>query len=81
MDAQALESGQKVFDEKAKAAYQKRILGLQEAIEEADTAHDSQRLGALQEEHDRLLDYLSGQIGKAAKRAKLAKPLKSVVPP
>ncbi len=72
MGAKALERGQLVFDEKAKEAYQKRILELQEEIAEAEAVQESERLGALQEEYDRLLDHLSREIGKGGKTRKVA---------
>lgn len=72
MGAKALETGAVVFDEKAKAAYQKRILKLQEEIEETEAAQESERLGALQEEYDRLLEHLSREIGKGGKARKVS---------
>ena len=71
MGAQTLQSGQAVFDEKAKAAYQKRILELHQEMEEAETAHESERLGALREEYDRLIEHLCRETGKGGKARKV----------
>ncbi|MCB9276965.1 MAG: hypothetical protein H6564_23235 [Lewinellaceae bacterium] len=72
MGALALEDGGGVFDEKAKAAYHKRILELQEEIEEAEANLNSSRLAALQEEYDKLLEHLSQAIGKGGKTRRAA---------
>lgn len=72
MGALVLEKGEEVFDEKAKAAYHKRILELQEEIEEAEVSLHSGRLAALQEEYDKLLDHLSRSVGKGGKTRKAA---------
>ena len=71
MGAQTFQDGQAVFDEKAKAAYQKRILELQQEMEEAEIAHESERLGALQEEYDRLIEHLSRETGKGGRARKV----------
>lgn len=72
MGAKVVEKGEAVFDEKAKAAYRKRILELQEAIEEAEAALNSMRLAALQEEYDQLIDHLSQALGKGGQARKVA---------
>jgi len=72
MGAAALEKGEAVFDEKAKSAYQKRILELQEEIAEADMANHHARLANLQEEYDLLLEHLSQSLGKGGKTRKVS---------
>ncbi|MEJ2637620.1 MAG: hypothetical protein P8184_20325, partial [Calditrichia bacterium] len=72
MGARAVETGQPLFDEKAKAAYGERILELQEQMEEAEMAQQSYRLGQLQEEYDQLIAHLSRVTGKGGKGRKVA---------
>jgi TolB-like protein len=72
MGAEALEKGEEVFDEKAKAVYQKRILELQEEIKEAETAGYSEHQAELNVEYDALIEHLSQAIGKGGKTRKIA---------
>lgn len=72
MGAVAIEKGEEVFDEKAKAAYQKRILELQAAIREAEDSFDTRQLAALQDEYDQLIGHLSRSVGKGGKARKVA---------
>jgi TolB-like protein/Tfp pilus assembly protein PilF len=72
MGAQVLEDGEAVFDEKAKTAYHQRIQELQEEIEEVESLQDSERLAALHEEYDRLLEHLTRLTGKGGKTRKVS---------
>lgn len=72
MGAHTLEKGEAVFDEKAKAAYQRRILALQEELAEADATQHSDRLAALHEEYDQLIEHLARAVGKGGKTRKVA---------
>ncbi len=72
MGARVFEDGEVVFDEKAKAAYHRRIQELQEEIEEVESLHDNQRLTALHEEYDRLLEHLTRLTGKGGKTRKIS---------
>lgn len=72
MGVKVVEKGEAVFDEKAKKAYQQRILDLQEALKEAETSQHQDRINALQEEYDQLLDHLSKSIGMGGKTRKIA---------
>ncbi len=71
MGARIIEKGEPVLDEKAKATYKKRILELQEEIEEAESSANSERLGALQEEYDQLIEHLTRATGKGGKARKV----------
>ena len=70
MGVAVLEKGEKVFDDQAKSEYRKRILDLQQEIEEAENRNEIERTGTLQEEYDRLLDHLSKSLGLAGKTRK-----------
>jgi TolB-like protein/Tfp pilus assembly protein PilF len=64
------DSGEKLIDEKARKLYQKKIIELQNEIEEAEQYSDFAQLEKLQEEYDRLIDHLSVSLnikGKARK--------------
>jgi hypothetical protein len=65
-----MEQGEAVFDQKAQAAYRRRLLELQEDIESARASLDEDRLIELQEEHDQLLDDLSRMSGVGGKARK-----------
>lgn len=72
MGAKVVEKGEAVFDEKAKKAYQQRILELQEALREAEAAQHQDQIQILQEEYDQLLDHLSKSLGVGGKTRKVA---------
>ena len=72
MGAEVLESGQEVIDKQAKTEYRNRILDIQQQMEEAETAYDSQKLAALQEEYDQILGHLSQSLGVAGKSRKVS---------
>jgi hypothetical protein len=64
------DSGEKLIDEKARQQYQKKIIELQNDLEEAEQYSDFARMEKLQEEYDRLIDHLSVSLnikGKARK--------------
>ncbi len=63
LGASKLEKGEALFDEKAKKAYQKRIVELQEAISEAESLQHHEQLAQLQTEYDQLIDHLSKATG------------------
>ncbi len=56
------DTGEKLIDEKARKQYQKKILELQNEIEEAEQYSNFAQLEKLQEEYDRLIDHLSGSL-------------------
>jgi tetratricopeptide (TPR) repeat protein len=56
------DSGEKLIDEKARQQYQKKIIELQNDLEEAEQYSDFARMEKLQEEYDRLIDHLSGSL-------------------
>jgi TolB-like protein len=75
------DTGEKLLDEKARKQYQKKILELQNEIEEAESRSDFTRLEDLQEQYERLIDHLSGSLnlkgrsrrtGSAVERARAA---------
>ena len=66
-----VEEGEEVFDEKAKDEYQKRLLALQEDLEDAELRHDTEASIRLQEEYDALLERLSASVGKGGKTRKV----------
>ncbi|MBK7873998.1 MAG: hypothetical protein IPJ74_26780 [Saprospiraceae bacterium] len=72
MGSKVIEKGEAVFDEKAKKAYQQRILDIQKELEEAETAHHQNQILALQEEYDQLLDHLSKSLGLGGKTRKVS---------
>ena len=53
------DTGEKLIDEKARKQYQKKIIELQNEIEEAEQYSDFNQLEKLQEQYDRLIDHLS----------------------
>ena len=62
-----LDKGEAVFDEKAKKDYQNKIVEIQEAIADAESLHQYDRIAKLQEEYDQLLDHLSQSTGLGGK--------------
>lgn len=54
---------EKVFDDKAKRSYQKRIHELREEIREAEENNDSHQLSSLQEEYNALVEHLETSLG------------------
>ncbi len=61
------EGGERLFDDKAKKSYQKRILELQQEMEQAELEYNNQKLAHAQEEYDKLLDHLSKSLGLKGK--------------
>lgn len=61
------DSGEKLIDEKARRQYQEKILDLQNDIQEAEHRCDFVRLEKLQEEYDKLIEYLSSSLGLKGK--------------
>jgi len=57
------EKGEKLFDAKAKKHYEKRITELQADIREAEQLSDFSKLEKLQDEYDKLIEYLSQSLG------------------
>jgi tetratricopeptide (TPR) repeat protein len=55
------------IDQKAKAAYQKRIRELQTEIQDAEAMNNTAQLATLREEYEWLLDHLSQSLGLAGK--------------
>ncbi len=70
MDAKLLDSGAEVLDNKAKSAYQRKILELQEEIEQAEDLNDFHRSSDLQKEYDELLEHLTGALGLGGRSRK-----------
>ena len=64
MGTKVIESGEPVFDEKARKSYQRRILELQNELEEAESLNDLGRVDSLQEEYQKLMDHLYKSVGK-----------------
>lgn len=63
MDIRVTESGEPVFDQKAKDSYQAKLLDLQKEIELADLNNDFEQLSTLQEEYDEIIEHLSKSLG------------------
>jgi TolB-like protein len=57
------EKGEKLFDTKAKKQYEKKIVELQADIREAEQRSDFSQLEKLQDEYDKLIEYLSQSLG------------------
>ncbi len=57
------EKGEKLFDAKARQEYEKKILSLQNDMQEAENNCQFERLEKLQNEYDQLLQYLSESLG------------------
>ena len=70
MGAALVEKGTDLFDEKAKKSYQKRILHLQSAIQEAETLQHYAEVERLQTEYDQLLEHLSKASGLGGRTRK-----------
>lgn len=60
-------NGEKLIDEKARAQYQKKILELQNAIEEAEQFSNFLQLEKLHQEYDWLIEHLSGSLNLKGK--------------
>lgn len=58
---------ERVFDEKAKRSYQKKILELQEEIRWSENNNDLQRTATLHKEYDDIVDHLSASLGLGRK--------------
>jgi TolB-like protein len=54
--------GEKLIDEKARKQYQKKILELQNELEEAEQLSNFEKAEKLQEEYDQLIEYLSQSL-------------------
>ncbi|MCC6410471.1 MAG: hypothetical protein IT270_02355 [Saprospiraceae bacterium] len=54
--------GEKLIDEKARKQYQKKILELQNDIDEAERFSNFKKLEKLQEEYDQLVEHLSQSL-------------------
>ena len=72
MGVAVVERGEEVFDERARNAYRKRLLNLQEELEEAEMFVNGERIAALREEYDRLLEMLSKSVGKGGRVRKIS---------
>jgi TolB-like protein/Tfp pilus assembly protein PilF len=57
------EKGEKLFDAKAKKQYEKKLMELQADIREAEQRNDFSQLEQLQDEYDKLIEYLSQSLG------------------
>lgn len=57
------DKGEKLIDEKSRREYQKKILELQSAIEEAEMQSDYSSLKPLHEEYDMMIEHLSRSLG------------------
>lgn len=67
MGSSVNDQGEKLIDEKARTAYQKKILDLQIDLQEAEQRSDYIRIEKLQAEYDRLVDHLSRSLGLKGK--------------
>ena len=67
--------GEPLIDEKAKRAYQKKILDLQEEISQSEADNDFERSGRLQEEYEQMLEHLSQSLGLQGKIRKSGNPV------
>jgi len=74
MGSSPTQEGVEVIDEKAKKNYQKKILQLQEELSAAEQANHTNRIAALQEEYDQLLDHLSQSLGMGGRIRKASNP-------
>jgi hypothetical protein len=59
--------GEKLIDEKARKQYQRKILDLQNELQEAEQRSDYVRIEKLQAEYDQLVDHLSRSLGLKGK--------------
>lgn len=67
-----IERGEPVFDERAKKAYQKRIMELQKDIREAELSQHSEQVDSLRQEYEQLLDHLSTSLGIGGRTRKVS---------
>jgi TolB-like protein len=63
MDIKISSAGLEVIDDKARKAYQQRILELQEEIRWAEETSDTTRLSQTRKEYEDLVDHLSSALG------------------
>jgi len=57
------EKAEKLFDLKAKKQYEKKIVELQDDMRDAEERNDFLKLERLQDEYDKLIEYLSQSLG------------------
>jgi len=69
------EKGEKLFDAKAKKQYEKKIAELQADIREAEQRNDFSALEKLQDEYDKLIEYLSQSLGLRGKVRESGNPI------
>jgi hypothetical protein len=67
MESRVDGKGEKIIDEKARKEYQKKILDLKNAMQDAEERSDFAHLEKLQEEYDQLITYLSQALGLKGK--------------
>lgn len=71
IDSAIVEStSESVFDTKAKASYQQKILKLKAAIEDAEEMNNTEKAARLYDEYDKLVHHLSGSLGLSDKPRK-----------
>ena len=68
-------TGEVLLDEKAKKAYQKKILDLRQDIETAENHNDFDRLSALEEEYEKMIHHLSESLGLKGKVRQAGNPV------
>ena len=61
------DNGEKLLDEKARKQYQKKIIDIQNELQEAEQRSDFARQEKLQAEYDRLIEHLSKALGLKGK--------------
>ncbi len=69
------EKGEKLFDAKAKKQYEKKLMELQADIREAEQRNDFSQLEKLQDEYDKLIEYLSQSLGIRGKIRESSNPV------
>jgi TolB-like protein len=82
MGSSVFQHGEKLFDGKARREYEKKILELQADIREAEFHNNFARLEKLQDEYDRLIEYLSESLqlnGKARESGSTVEKARSAV--
>lgn len=75
MGLEVVEKGIEVLDDKARRAYHKRLLDIQQDLQEAEALQQLGRIEGLQSEYDQLLEHLSQAVGKGGKTRKVSSSL------
>ena len=79
MGTALIENGTPLIDEKAKKAYEQKILDLQEELADAESGNDLEQSRMLREEYDHLVDHLSQSLGLKGSMRQAGNPIEKAL--